>query len=91
MRLLVLLAVLLASAPLSDAQHVNFYRMSSNGCATGVKSDTGYSAPVIKYGWRKYRERLLLADPISTRSPRTNAITDVHKKPPPSKYCVIMP
>ena len=47
MRLLVLLAALLASAPRSDAQHVNFYRMSSNGCATGVKSDTGYSAPVI--------------------------------------------
>ena len=62
MRLLVLLtARLLASAPLSDAQHVNFYRMSSNGCATGVKSDTGYSAPVIKYVWRKYRAQLINA------------------------------
>ena len=61
MRLLVLLAALLASAPRSDAQHVNFYRMSSNGCATGVKSDTGYSAPVIKYVWRKYRAQLINA------------------------------
>ena len=61
MRLLVLLAALLASAPRSDAQHVNFYRMSSNGCATGVKSDTGYSAPVIKYVWRKYRAQLIKA------------------------------
>ena len=60
-RLLVLLTALLASAPLSDAQHVNFYRMSSNGCATGVKSDTGYSAPVIKYVWRKYRAQLINA------------------------------
>ena len=61
MRPLVLLAALLASAPRSDAQHVNFYRMSSNGCATGVKSDTGYSAPVIKYVWRKYRAQLINA------------------------------
>ena len=61
MRLLVLLAALLASAPRSDAQHVNFYRMSSNGCATGVKTDTGYSAPVIKYVWRKYRAQLINA------------------------------
>ena len=35
--------------------------MSSNGCATGVKSDTGYSAPVIKYVWRKYRAQLINA------------------------------
>ena len=49
--LLLRLAALLVGTPLSTAQHVNFYRMSSNGCATGVKSDTGYSAPVIKYVW----------------------------------------
>ena len=61
MRLLVLLAALLASAPRSDAQHVNFYRMSSNGCATGVKSDTGFSVHVIKYVWKKYRTRLINA------------------------------
>ena len=60
MRLL-LLAALLVGTPLSTAQHVNFYRMSSNGCATGVKSDTGYSAPVIKYVWRKYRAQLINA------------------------------
>ena len=59
--LLVLLTALLASAPLSDAQHVNFYRMSSNACATGVKSDTGYSAQLIKYVWRKYRAQLINA------------------------------
>ena len=47
MRLL-LLAALLVGTPLSTAQHVNFYRMSSNGCATGVKSDTGFSAHVIR-------------------------------------------
>ena len=68
MRLLVLLtARLLAIAPLSDAQHVNFYRMSSNGCATGVKTDTGYSAPVIKYVWTKYRARLINAARVATR------------------------
>ena len=58
MRLL-LLAALLVGTPLSTAQHVNFYRMSSNGCATGVKSDTGFSAHVIKYVWVKYRTRLI--------------------------------
>ena len=56
-----MLAALLVVTPLSTAQHVNFYRMSSNGCATGVKSDTGYSAPVIKYVWRKYRAQLINA------------------------------
>jgi hypothetical protein len=58
---LVMLAALLVVTPLSTAQHVNFYRMSSNGCATGVKSDTGFSVHVIKYVWKKYRTRLISA------------------------------
>ena len=35
---LVMLAALLVVTPLSTAQHVNFYRMSSkHGCATGLR------------------------------------------------------